>query len=1248
MAKHRGYASDEQEDDRSEAASESLYSDAEGESVRDRKRAALHPPISSVCAALGGFEEFLDENGQVYTAYSLGDQVVGCLKDLKRFWRMDEKDDDRTVARIFHEVGVLKKDLLPILKTTLGSGQKGDRIALACVELIGAMTWPINVAEELRDAQLLGELKPSMDYTTLISAQRSYKAAIIHRKEGVLKHMMVILANSLSKSRRDRTQKDENVISLVLHCFRNLAFLEDRVNFSESASAIEESSLQSDLITQFSTHGILDLLLAMAAQADSSDYAPWNMVVLDILHLMFRCVKPGELMVPIGKIESNRLKDLLDLEANQQQHQHGILKGSRHSRFGTTIAVQSGTGKSYILHKQSTLAEGPEKTLDKVKRQKAKKVRQEDDLAPASAGQLRPEAVKELGGMARKFVESAFNAFFSSILRDIRMERLKVRESDTVRFLFLSRFFLEFFLLLYRDDEARGIAHDDEEKGHDFGMVAEMTETGAIGFVTMRMRAALEEKPPLWTDLHAGVECFTQILLIIEALQATNTPEHVDVAEILQNKLYYEADTLDMVLTLISRYNGQSYRYLDAVMNLSYTLLRMLEKYSKSKAYMFVRKKKAGRAARKKKRQQATDEDAGDGLGMGDEDEEELEVEQGTVSFKEHAFQFEKFEQRFADESVLSTCMIYLEAYKTFRSPEQMKRIVALMHRQAVKAKSEGLFYKPTVLELFKRILDDPSIASAREGPNVDLRKLIEYVLRKYFKAVQEHPFLLLECFFPKTRSQLGKMRLGELDPYAESDDDTLGYKARKIGEVEVQPGFSLTQQIGIAIACLVDGDNTALVELVKSQLILASAARTEIVLTTDGLAQASAELLADPLDDSDAALRAQAAAQREGPSEAARALFNPHNVDFGEGEDGRERREKATVDPQFKLLMRLIGWESAETPETGDLVWSIPATIIPSQLDSTLKIINDFLLDPVDPQNGKTASELLRKKRKAPVRRKRAALASEDEMELDDNYEVGEAGGEGEEGEGGGGKKKRRVLKNAGKRSKKSSAAAGGDGESGASKKRARKRKEEEQAYKSAQFIADSDDEDDAERDALFFAAEAALRTKLAAGTVSSALTFGTKKKKDPSTKKSKSSAGAPSSSATAAGLDSSPPPAAPKRKKPTKGKGKAPQRMDVDAELVSDIDEDADDALMEDLRAIAEKKKKEVAMASAKDDEEEPTQVSPSGSSDTVTSRKRATTITSAASAGGGGSEDEEEEPVGATQAKKRRVIADSDEDE
>lgn len=49
-------------------------------------------------------------------------------------------------------------------------------------------------------------------------------------------------------------------------------------------------------------------------------------------------------------------------------------------------------------------------------------------------------------------------------------------------------------------------------------------------------------------------------LLIIEALQLSGLPDHVDVAEILQNKLYYEAETLDMVLTVLNKYAHQSYK----------------------------------------------------------------------------------------------------------------------------------------------------------------------------------------------------------------------------------------------------------------------------------------------------------------------------------------------------------------------------------------------------------------------------------------------------------------------------------------------------------------------------------------------------------------------------------------------------------------------------------------------------------------------------------------------------------------
>lgn len=92
-----------------------------------------------------------------------------------------------------------------------------------------------------------------------------------------------------------------------------------------------------------------------------------------------------------------------------------------------------------------------------------------------------------------------------------------------------------------------------------------------------------------------------------------------------------------------------------------------------------------------------------------------------------------------------------------------------------------------------------------------------------------------------------------------------------------------------------------------------------------------------------------------------------------------------------------------------------------PSKLDGDIKIINDFLLDPVDPQNGKSASELLRKQRKKPVRRKKRIASdaeSEGELEFDEDGEP--------------------IVKTKTKEKK----------------KRQKKREEEEAAYKSAQFV--------------------------------------------------------------------------------------------------------------------------------------------------------------------------------------------------
>lgn len=210
----------------------------ESESEQDQtildRRAILTPAIQHVIAALGGTEG----NSNVY---QLGDECYGCLKDLKRFWRKDDTDDERTVARIFWDCRLLENDLVPILLRTAGEGDVTHKCAIAAADLITAMTWPIDIAAELKELDEMEDV--NTDYTTLIYAQLSYKAALL--KPGVLAALFDILVPCLAKGKRDRKERDAQIINVILFLFRNLAFIQDLpANTHLSADQAELSSLQ--------------------------------------------------------------------------------------------------------------------------------------------------------------------------------------------------------------------------------------------------------------------------------------------------------------------------------------------------------------------------------------------------------------------------------------------------------------------------------------------------------------------------------------------------------------------------------------------------------------------------------------------------------------------------------------------------------------------------------------------------------------------------------------------------------------------------------------------------------------------------------------------------------------------------------------------------------------------------------------------------------------------------------------------
>lgn len=123
-------------------------------------------------------------------------------------------------------------------------------------------------------------------------------------------------------------------------------------------------------------------------------------------------------------------------------------------------------------------------------------------------------------------------AFLSSLIKDIRAERSKVTEKDNLRLLFVTKFFIQFFLAMRERDigvntekanetgDANGAADefggkgktDEEKMTLSYSLVLEVVQRGWAGWILRRMREAMEMKPKQWTEIQAGLGCLTQLV----------------------------------------------------------------------------------------------------------------------------------------------------------------------------------------------------------------------------------------------------------------------------------------------------------------------------------------------------------------------------------------------------------------------------------------------------------------------------------------------------------------------------------------------------------------------------------------------------------------------------------------------------------------------------------------------------------------------------------------------------------------
>ncbi|KIY69680.1 hypothetical protein CYLTODRAFT_488749 [Cylindrobasidium torrendii FP15055 ss-10] len=888
-----------------------IISDGEGDGNGEPETTTydfFSPLVKRVVSALGGG-----------TPYRPGDSAYACLKDLKRLWRQD----DDVVARLLWKSRAMTTDLIPLLLVL----PPDDKRAVATVDLITAMTWPVDIAAELKE---LDENEEDVDarpeYTHIIAAHAAYKKALCG--PGVLEAILNVLLPPFAKTVRARTPRDGQIINLVLHLYRNMAFVKS--DSSAYMMRLRETSAS-------------DLLLTIAAN-NSRDalFQSYNTIVMETFYLLTRFVSP---IPPTAAASRANLASLLEEDAKLKKRP----LASRHSRFGTTVQVtmkNSSDKDKFILRRPGAV--DPKTSAielwDAAKKPRAKPAREvvfEERLTPPADAALRE--------LMNGFIDGVFNDFLADMIKDIRAERPKITEADNLRLLCLSSWVLEFFL-------TRG------EK--EVGLVAEITERAFIGWVLRRVRDALDDKPKRLSEVRAGVAVLTQLILVIELLDGKET---------FLSQLVYNGETLDIAVETLKL-------AIDGSVRMVYELLRVLEGTEK-----MIRKKKGGEG--------------------------------------EAPWSFDAFEFKFATPAITTALLDHLAT-----NPTPLKYVIGLMHRQVVKLKAEGLYFNVSTLLLFQRLLKE-------QAKEKDLVKFITFVLRQFFKAMEEYPFLAVEAFFPRTGGDWKKF-----STYQPPKKEKKGRKTKEVVEKElhVKDGYDYKDKVGIAMKALSRKDDAHWEEWVKRLLL-------------DAVSQRKREMAAPEDDDDEDA--AENADKPKPELTDYKVAYVDDDSDIPYRHTGDEKASAASKNPNLKLLLRLCGFRSDEGIDD-ELEWTFPKTLDPEE---KLHIVEDFLLVPthLDPDDALTTQTTRRRKR-LPVEEPSSSSSSDASAAeiTEDEDEAAFSGDEGERSE----KKRRKMKKREEKKRRKEEKKANKRKRRANTGARQQKKEAEEAKYKSKEFIEDSD----------------------------------------------------------------------------------------------------------------------------------------------------------------------------------------------
>lgn len=779
-------------------------------------------------------------------------------------------------------------------------------------------------------------------------AQVQYKRGLLDQHAGLnaLQAILQVGLPSLIIPKTERTKRDDGILKLMLYVFRNIAIISAPKGLLTEAD--EEETSRSATINAFQQQDVFALLLTMCANINE-DFSFQDVVLLEIL---FHLVKGVEVQkVFMNEVErkakrNDELGDLLQRESGVKR-EYAKNAPTRHGRFGTMIWVKRDDSKVSTVSGQDILKDGQTafNKMDQTKKWNRPRNgrRQQPEAASgdfSSTTYLTPTATTALRTFVEEFLDTGFNPLFTHVRKAIEREADRVVDINTRQYLYVVAWFLQAererrSYQRKQHEEAKGTSKEIEPD--NFSLVASVLNQETFVFLNRAMQYSFDHKE--WQDLNANMRCFTQILLTVQEMAASPLEEDQEIAENIQNRIFYEETTHDRILSIVRGYSDQGFAYLDACTELSHVFLRMLENYSKVNADMQVRSKKRSRRAKKTDNTEGQDAENGE-----DNDSEAEELADAARVTKERKFDFMRFAARFCSQKSVDTFISFITYYREL-DDQQLKRAHRFFYRVAFKQDLSVVLFRVDIMNLFYRMIKGPGSLDSSKSIYRDWEEFVKQLTRRLIKKLKERPALFTELLFSKINSTLFYLEYGH-------EKQTLHTGGtRPPAELEVHPraGTSRDAQLSVAVAALAMDHRAHLIKWLSDALGSAANERSSW----------EAEQEIRQLESPEAPLPPSPVIGRL--HEMSLQIYTNNLIEIKPSDDSI--RTAIFRNGQIRLLMKLAGLERLGAEDVMGASWIVPSSLDSAALSHVKSVIDNRFDNPVNEIDGLDPREQLRRK---------------------------------------------------------------------------------------------------------------------------------------------------------------------------------------------------------------------------------------------------------------------------------------------